>query len=244
MATYTIELRRICEIFTREEVENWFKDYNIEDYLTSEEIQNIVDKGLWSKEKLAKKIIDHYYMREIGFETPYLFKLNAKIKMQEIMEDYLPLIYSNSIKFDPLVNVDFTETFERKIKGTTENEGNLKSNGKSTSNSNSSGDNLSINNNTPQTRINKQDINSGIYASQVNQNETNNTINDTTTTENNNTSTNNGSSNQIENYTKKTKGNSGVSATAQALILQYRQTIRAIDREIINNLNDLFMGLY
>ena len=45
-------------------------------------------------------------------------------------------------------------------------------------------------------------------------------------------------------YTRKTKGNSGVSATAQAMVKQYRQNIVMIDRDIINDLSTLFMGVY
>lgn len=228
MASYTIELRKLCDFYTREVVEGWFKDYRIEDYLTLEQIQTITEKGVWNKDKLARKIVDHYYMREIGFETPALFEHYVKMKMQEIMEDYLPVIYSNSIKFDPLVNVDFTETFERQIEGSAQNEG--------TSNSESKSSGLGIVNNTPQTNITRQDLESGLYASSVSQTDTE--VNDETTT------LNTGTSNQNENYTKRTKGNSGVSATAQALIMQYRETIRAVDREIIENLNDLFFGLY
>ena len=70
MASYTIELRKVCDIYGREEVENWFKDFELSDYLTPLQIQSIENVGLWNKNKLAKKIIDHYYMREIGFETP------------------------------------------------------------------------------------------------------------------------------------------------------------------------------
>ena len=228
MASYTIEIRKICDLYTREVVESWFKDYNLEDYLSLDQIQTIQEKGVWNKDKLARKIVDHYFMREIGFETPALFKHFVKVKMQEIMEDYLPVIYSNSIKFDPLVNVDFTEEFQREIEGSAQNSGS------SNSESNSSG--LGIVNNTPQTNITKQDLESGVYASSVSQND--NSISDETNTQSQ------GTSNSLENYIKKTKGNSGVSATAQALIKQYRDIIRAVDREIIENLNDLFMGLY
>lgn len=232
MASYTIELRRVCDLYGRDEVESWFKDFNIEDYLTPLQIESIEKAGLWNKEKLAKKIVDHYYMREIGYETPALFKHYAKVTMQEIMEDYLPVIYSNSIEFDPLVNVDFTETFEREIEGEAQNEGS------SNSTSNSKSDGLSIINNTPQTNITRQNLDSGLYASQVSQSDSNGEITD-------NTSTNStGSSNSREISTRHQKGNSGVTATAQALIKQYRETIRAVDREIIERLNVLFMGLF
>lgn len=228
MASYTMELRRVCDFYGREEVESWFKDYQLEDYLTSEQIASIINAGIWNKDKLAKKIVDHYYMREIGFETPGLFANRVKAYMQEIMEEKLPVIYSNSIQFDPLVNVDFTETFEREVESESTN------NGSSSSNSNSSG--LSVNSDTPQGQINKQQILAGAYASSTGASESE--VSDTTETENN------GTANQTENYTKRTKGNSGVSATAQALIMQYREQIRAVDKEIIENLNTCFMGIY
>ena len=50
--------------------------------------------------------------------------------------------------------------------------------------------------------------------------------------------------NTQEEYLKRVRGNSGVSATAQKMVLQYRENIIAIDRKIIKELNRLFMGLY
>ena len=228
MAKYSMELRKVCDYYTREEVENWFKNYELSDFLRPDEIESIENANIWSKDRLARKIVDHYFMREIGFETPALFKHYAQITMQEIMEEKLPLIYSSSIKYDPLVNVDYTEKFERSLEGSANNSGE--------SSSNSSSDSLNINNATPQTRISKQNLDDGIYANSVNQNGS--SINDKTTT------SNNGSSSSNENYIKNVKGNSGVSATAQKMIEQYRQNIIAIDRDIINELNSLFMGLY
>ena len=232
MANYTMEVRKVIEFYGRDEVESWFKDYELEDYLTEEQIASIVNAGIWNKNKLAKKIVDHYYMREIGFETPGLFANRVKAKMQEIMEDYLPVIYSNSIQFDPLVNVDFTETFQREVESESQN------NGTSNSSSNSSSSGLNVNSDTPQGQISKSEILQGKYASNTSASETGSEVQDTTSTQNN------GTANQLENYTKKTKGNSGVSATAQALIKQYRDIIRAVDREIIEELNDMFMGIF
>ena len=67
MATYSIELRKVCDLYGREEVENWFKSYNLEDYLTSEQITVLSKENIWSKDKLARMIVDHYFMREIRF---------------------------------------------------------------------------------------------------------------------------------------------------------------------------------
>lgn len=244
MAKYTMQLRRACEIYTREEVEKWFKDYDISHYLTQTQIETIEKAGLWNKDRLASKIVDHYYMREIGAETPYLFKHYAKVTMQELMESKLPLIYSNSIQYDPLVNVDFTETFERDYSGDSEANGTLNSKANSQSNSESNSETLGITNNTPQTRITKQNLDSGIYASTVSQSDNKSNITDTTDTSNEQTTTSNQNSSSTEKYSKNVKGNSGVSATAQKMVEQFRDNIVAIDKEIIENLSILFMGIY
>lgn len=212
MSKYTVELRRIIESRGEEEVLGWFMDYELTDYLTQEEINVIMERGTWSKEKLAHKILDHYFMREIGFETVGLFKHQAKVAMQEIMEEKLPLIYSSAIKYDPLVNVDFTEEY------TGQNAGN------STSNSNG----LTVASDTPQGEIRKSEILAGKYAT------------NTSATDMDDTTATTGS----ESYTKRTKGNSGVSATAQKMVEQYRENIIMIDRDIIKDLGSLFMSIY
>ena len=216
MSKYTFELRRLFDFYTRETVEGWFKDYNLSDYLTDDEIDVITTRGTWSKDKLAKKIVDHYLMREIGFETPYLFQHYVKMAMNEIMEQKLPLIYSASIEYDPLVNVDYQESFSRGINTAQSDSGS------------SSG--VTFDSQTPQGQIDKTQVLQGKYASSVNAGE------------NTSSTTSNGATQ--ETYTKNVKGNSGVSATAQKMIEQYRKNIIAIDKDIINELNDLFMGLY
>lgn len=204
MSKYTIELRNIIMIYGEETVKGWFMDYELEDYLTEDQIEVIETAGLWTKEKLADKIIDHFYMREIGLETPALFKLKLKAMMNEIMEEYLPVIYSTAIEYDPLVNVDYTETYT----------------GSDTNN----GSSLSVNSDTPQGQISKQAILAGTYASSTGASEATNT--------------------NSQSYSKRVKGNSGVSATAQRMVLQYRENIRTTTKDIIDKLEPLFMGIY
>lgn len=204
MSKYTIELRNVIMIYGEETVKSWFMDYELSDYLTPDQIETIETAGLWTKEKLADKIINHFYMREIGLETPALFKLKLKTMLGEIMEEYLPVIYSTAIKYDPLVNVDYTETY--------------------TGSDSNSGDSLSVQSDTPQGQISKTEILSGKYASSTGASEATNTSN--------------------QNYTKNVKGNSGVSATAQRMIMQYRENIRTTTKDIIGKLEPLFMGIY
>lgn len=232
MGNYTISLRQICEIYNRDEVENWFKSYELSDFLTNEQILQIQKYKVWTKEKLAKMIVDHYYMREIGFETPYLFRHYAIFTMNEIMEKYLLKIYTKFLEYDPLSSVDYVEEYIREI------DNNQKSNGKSNSNSNSSANGLSILNDTSQKKITKQDLNSGLYASSVSQSDTSSKIQDETNTENS------GTSKTIEKYTHSMKGDNGVIVTNQYLIREFRELAQNFNLEIINELNSLFMGLY
>lgn len=220
MAKYTMELREIVSTFGEDRVKAWFMDYNLEDFLTDEEIAVVNQRGTWSKEKLAQRIIDHYFTREIGTDAIGQFMLFVRDKMNEIMETYAPLIYSASIKYDPLVNVNFTESYV----GANDSSSNSKSN------SSSSG--LTVNSDTPQGQINKDEILKGKFASSTGANENENEVQDSSTNSGNQT------------YTKTTKGNSGVSATSQAMIKQYREIIRAINTEIVYELEPLFMGLY
>lgn len=220
MSKYTMELREIISTFGEDEVKGYFMDYELSDYLSAEEIAVITERGVWNKEQLAQRIIDHYYTREIGTDAIGQFILFAKDKMREVMETYAPLIYSASIKYNPLINVDYTETYTGKS-GSTSN-----------SNSSSKGSGLTVNSDTPQGQISKTRILQGDYASSTGANETENSVNDATTNKG------------TQDYSKNVRGNSGVSATAQKMILQYRENIRALNTEIVYELDPLFMGIY
>lgn len=220
MSKYTMELREIISTFGEDEVKGWFKQYELSDYLTSDEIKVVEERGTWNKDKLADRIVEHFYLREIGTDAIGQFMLFAKEKMHELMETYAPLIYSASIKYDPLVNVNFTETYTGS------------SNSDSSSTSKSTGSGLNVNSDTPQGQINKNVILQGRYASSTNANESESNVNGSATTKGD------------ETYEKTTRGNSGVSATSQAMIKQYREIIRAINTEIVYELEPLFMGIY
>ena len=209
MAQFTLELRELVEFEGRETIKNWFEDYNLEDYLTPAQIQTINDRGVWSKDKLADLIIDHYYTREIGLETPALFKLKLKVALREIMEEKAPLIWSASLNIDPLNEFEVTTI----------------SNGSGSSNSSTNTSGLNIHSNTPQGKINKSQILNGDYASSTDGNEGTASSNGSDTTHNESNS-------------------SGRNRSEIMLLREYRQNILMINREIINDLADLFIGIY
>ena len=223
MAKFTFSLRELIETYGKDEVKSWFSAYKLEDYLKPEEIE-VLNQGNWTKDKLASRIISHFYLREACTDSVGNFRRMVMDKMEEVMEEYLPLIYSAAIKYDPLVNVDFTETFHRDSQDQTN----------ASSNTIQLNKDLTISSDTPQGQINRDEILSGKYASSTSALDTNdqtNAISD---------ASNQGS----EDYVKTTKGNSGVSATAQKMVQQYRENIVAINRDIIKAISPLFFGIY
>lgn len=220
MAKYTVELREVIETFSREEVENWFKNWELSDYLSSDQIATIEEKGVFSKDILARNIVDSYYTREIGQETVGLFQHYAKLKMREIMGAYAEMIYTASIKIDPLVNENYTETFTR----------DAQNNGGSESSTDGTG--FGIQSDTPQSGLQKEDLLAGTYAS--------NATADTQQTSSNASV----SQDEHETYTRTTRGNRGITSNAPYLIMQYRKMILNIYGQIIKECNPLFMQIY
>ena len=218
MSKYTYELRECIDTFGREEVKGWFSDYELSDFLSQSQIDVINERGVWSKDQLAERILDHFYTREVGCSAIGQFMLFVKDRMRELMETYAPLIYSTSLEFNPLDNTNYTETYD----GTTD--------GNSTTNSENNGSGLTISSDTPQGNINKADILQGKYATS------------TTSDEKEGHSTDSTVNKQSNKSTRSVKGNSGENMAR--MLQEYRRAIRAVNTEIVYELEPLFMGIY
>lgn len=172
------------------------------------------------RETLNQKILYHYYENEIGFETASLFRFYLNNKLNEIMPYYNEL-YNKQIKLlDKLdKNVGLTETFKRDTETNTTSKSNSKSNGK----------NVFLD--TPQGNLYKGDIDSTDYATSVTWNK--NDIDDTS----------DATGTGLENYIKTITGNNGSKYNIEVL-KDIKDNIMNIDLMIINELNDLFMGIF
>ena len=116
MSKYTTEVRYICETYaglTESE------GYDSIDEIVEKAVPKIfrsADIPMFAGETeahralLLKKILLHYYTREIGYETVGLWKLKLNQKLVEIMPYYNQLYESELLQFDPLKNVDVTKT--------------------------------------------------------------------------------------------------------------------------------------
>lgn len=186
-------------------------DFQLNDYpIFDENYRNILNKN----------ILDYYYISEIGFETPALFRHFLKNTLNIIMPKY-NLMYEAQIKLaeNPLGDVDFTESLER----------NVNTNG--TSDSTSNGNNKNLFQDTPQGSISQTDIDEQEWATNLTLNQ--NDITDHTGTVGNTT----------EEYTKHILGNNGKKYNIEVYAKLY-ENFKSIDLMIINELNDLFMGVF
>lgn len=231
MSKYTTELRWI--------VENGY-DLQLNEY-------PIFDENY--RQKLNQKIINHYYFREIGFETVGLFRFYLKQTMNEIMPYYNQLYESALLEIDPLNTINFTETLTRtKIGNDTKNfneDTTVNSNGDSNSNSTKNTNFKDVESDTPQGMLSIGNVEGELYASYArisrNEDTTNSTAHQETTDIQKRKNDEKINREDNENYTRTEKGNR---ESQSELLMKYRQTFLNIDMQVINELNDLFMGLY
>lgn len=213
MAKYTTTIRNLMD--------NNF-DFGLKDYPIFDEEYRII---------LNNKILMHYYMDEIGFETAGLFKVYLNNKMNEIMPYYNELYKKQKdllLNFDKTTNL--TETFTRD--NTTDT--NTKSN--STSSNTASGSSKNVYQDTPMGNITEQDIDNYDHASSQEFNKNQNT----SSIEDNSNLT--GKATSLENYIRTKTGNNGRLYGIEILKM-IKNNYMNIDEMVINELQDLFMGI-
>ena len=117
MSKYTTEVRFICETEAglTESV-----GYSKVDEVLNKSWDKIFDAGDWDiydeeyRPILCKKILKHFYTREIGAETAGLWKLWLNQRMAEIMPYYNQLYKSTLLEFNPLYDTDYKTEGNRK----------------------------------------------------------------------------------------------------------------------------------
>lgn len=67
---------------------------------------------------LNKKILNHFYMRDIGQESIGLWQHYLETTLNDIMPYYNQLYESELLKFNPLLDVDMQKTYTKGIDGT------------------------------------------------------------------------------------------------------------------------------
>ena len=250
MSKYTTEVRFICETASGLGESKGYADV---DTIITNAIPKIFtftfpifDENY--RTVLEKKILKHFYTREICEETVGLWKLRLDAKLNEIMPYYNKLYNSELLEFNPL----YTANLTRKKKTDYDSNRNTSNNGtvNSTSNSNGSGTGTNTNvgldlySDTPQGSI--TNVENEAYLTNVRK--TTDTGNSSSTTSNSttgnvtNSDTGTDALNSTEDYLETVIGFEGSSASD--LLIKYRDTFLNIDMMVIGDLETLFFQLW
>ena len=226
MSNYTIELR-----FLNDPPMSKLFDFQYDYYmkgLVSEEVYN------QKKKEFENKFLEFYYFDEIGYKTPDRFKQRLKnyldMGFKKWHERYKTELEVERQNINFLLNKDLIE--ERITEGNAT--GNSSTTSSSTSNNNSSANNKNVVNDTPDTRFTSTEN----FATSITNDET--TTNSSNTGSGETTNTSNQNSNVNEKFTS--KGNIGVTSSAE-LLEKWREIIIDIDNEIIENADMFFMQI-
>lgn len=219
---------------------------------------------------LNQKIIDHFYFREIGFETVGLFNNRLKTRLNEVMPYFNKLYETQLLNINPLITKSYTETFQRDATDKRKTDGYETRDDKNaglsevsgtktdteTRSTNTQSNSKVVGSDTPQGLLSAESINSDLYASQatVGQNtDTESTdhsaseSSDTTTKSEGSASsdvTRSGTddSTKWEQFTRTIEGFDG---TSQAeLVMKFREALINVDQMVFDAIEDLFMQLW
>lgn len=218
---------------------------------------------------LLTKIIKHYYTREIGEETLGLFKLRLDTRLNEIMPYYNKMYEAETYKFNPIYDVDLTSQHKANKTGTQKLDGKVmtKEDGQTiTAVDNTTKSDGDVNQTVTRAGTDKYSetpqggltgLANDEYLSNARMTADNDTTTaktgdtttlngntDTTTDNTTNVTTNNNTTiNNIEDYIETVTGKQGTQSYA-SMIMEYRESLINIDMMIINDLSDLFLGIW
>ena len=187
---------------------------------------------------LNNNILNYYLESEIGFETAELFKRILNDRMALIMPKYNKMYVAQDelLQNGILGNVNLTETMDRNTSNTSEQN----DSGTGTQTGSSTASNKNLYQDTPQGQISMQTLDSqNVYATNVtlDNNSNSSTVTDTST------STRDFTNDGTENYVKTIVGNNGRKYNVD-VYYELVDKLKNIDMLIINELQDLFMGIF
>ena len=226
MSNYTIELR-----FLDNPPFNEVFNFNYSYYMKGLVPDDVYEQ---KKKEFEVKFIETYYFDEIGYTTPDRFKQRLKNYLDKGFkiwnERYKTELEVEKQKINFLLNKDLIE--ERVTEGNAT--GNSSTTSTSTSNSNTTANNKNTVNDTPDTRFTSTEN----FATSITDDES--TTNSSNTGSGETTNTSNQNSNVNEKFTS--KGNIGITSSAE-LLEKWRDVIIDIDNEIIEGAEIFFMQI-
>ena len=172
------------------------------------------------REILNNNILNYYYENEIGFETPALFKRYLNNQMALIMGKYNPIYKAQEQLLENLLdNVNLKEKYTRNTNNVTN------------SNSNSNSKNKNLFQDTPQGQLDFTELENQQWA--TNYSMTNSNIDDV--------SKSTGEGQEI--FERTITGNNGNKYSIE-VFKELKNNFVNVDMLVIEDLQDLFMGLF
>ena len=211
MAVFTVDFRRVLDPVRK---------IALSDYPIFDEAH---------REELNTRIIDHYYMREIGFETIDIFVRMLRTRMREIMPYYNKLYLSEKLTYDIFVTQEITSSSDQRSTSASQ------SSSKNTGSNKSNTDSISraVNSELPQTRL----AGSENYATSAADSKS--VTNVGGSSEANSSDTMNSSTSGDQKSVSR-----GFSGDRSQLLMSYRQTLLNIDMLVVGELDSLFMRVW
>lgn len=233
MTRETTELRKIVE----SGIDIW--DFAYPSYYKGDE-----------KKAFEQKVLDHYWMRQIGSETVGRFLHYFRRTVREIMPYYIQLYQSVDLMKDPEIrpldnynmieeyNASGSSTARSNASGNTSNIGSNKTTSK--------GNNARAESDTPQGQLNITIVDDALnlgHASLAEQSRNSSEASENTSNTENHASQGDSSGSSTDKHTLTRRGNIGVT-TYSDLLKGYRETFLNIDMQIIAELESCFLGVY
>lgn len=243
MSNYTTQLRYICET-----------EAGYQHSVGYEMVDDVLNKS-WNKifsftfplfdeeyrEGLCKKILKHFYSREIGLETYGLWKLKLDAKMNEIMPYYNKMYESELLKIEPLKDTDVTTTHREKGNENSKTTTSDKLKALTRTNDNKAYSDFDRYSDTPQGSLSNVENSSYLTNARVKDGkETGISVGSSDSTAN---GTNEQTKKSDNEYETTVSGKTGGMSFSK-MLMEYRETFLNIDMLIIDELEDLFMMLW
>lgn len=251
LSKYTTEVRFICEQYAGLKESVGFSGVNeVIDAAVPKVFDfefPIFDESY--RGSLCRKILKHYYTREICEETVGLWKLRLDMRMNEIMPYYNQLYNSELIKFDPLHDTELTTTGDRDGSNAHDKTVDDVANTKTSTNTDSTNDSNSVDwdmySETPQGGLSGVENGEYLTTARKTTNESNTSGNVTGDSETDYTDNlkEKLQGSFEEKFVNRVTGKTGGKSFSQ-MLSEFRKTMLNIDMMVIDELSDLFFTLW
>ena len=247
MSKYTTEVRFICEsksglseskgFGSVDEVLNgsWDKIFTSKVSFFDEEYRGV----------LCKKILKHYYLREIGCETVGIWLLWMNTKLEEIMPYYNKLYESELIKFNPMYDVDWNrkgnKTGNESGSGSRSTSGN--NSGTNTQSGTSSNTRKDLYSDTPQGALTGVESETYLTNARKVSDSGETGVNGSTSGSYEDSESSSNKVDTTEDYVESVSGKQGGSSYSK-LLNEFRETFLNIDMQVIEEFEEMFMGMW